>query len=56
MRVDLRRSPDKTAALAGVGMVRDFGECLLVNVTRAALRTVQDHRDGPVVGHLAGFE
>ncbi|WP_139375758.1 hypothetical protein [Sphingopyxis flava] len=56
MRVDLCGSPDKPAVLAGVGVVSHLGELALVDVPRATIRAVQDHRDGVIGFQLAGLE
>jgi|TARA_Y100000296_G_scaffold81727_1_gene109460 hypothetical protein len=55
MRVAFCWAPDETAALARMGMVRDFPKFSFVNVAFAALRAVKDHRDGVACVKLAGF-
>lgn len=56
MCVDLGWSPHIPATLAGVSVMRDFCETVLVDVTFTALWAMQNHRNRVIVMKLAGFD
>jgi hypothetical protein len=55
VRVDPRRSPNKSTALASVSVVGYFSELGLVDVSLTTLRTVQDHGYGDILAELCQF-